>query len=351
MISRVIEEDIKDIVFEFSEELRGLEGKTLFITGGNGFLPSYLVDTIDTFNRELTKPIKMVIMNKNYINEESRLSHLKNNPNTLFIQGDVGKKFDVVEKPDIIIHAASRSNPTSFLEDPIDTIDTNVNGIRTLLNYAKDNPVKNFIFFSSAEIYGNPIKEFIPAPEHYTGNINCIEPSACYTESKRFAETLAYTFFKKYNVPVKMARILLTYGPGMRNDGKVVSDFFERAIKNKEITLRDKGESTRTFCYIKDSTRAILKIMFNGNSGEAYNISNDNPGETISILGLAEIIADIVGEDVKVSPNENAIKKQIYGIETRQVDITKLKKLGFAPKINLKEGLLRLKRHYEEVGI
>jgi len=348
MISKIIEEDIIDIVSEFRGGLKGLEGKTLFITGGNGFLPSYLVDTINLFNREITKPIKMVIMNKNYITEKSRLSHLRDNSNVLFIQGNVGKRFEVVGKPDIIIHAASRANPTSFLENPIDTIDANVNGIRTLLDYAKDNPLENFVFFSSAEIYGNPIKEFIPTPEYYTGNINCLESSACYTESKRLAETLAYTFFKKYNVPVKIPRILLAYGPGMRSDGKVVSDFFERAIKDKEITLRDRGDSTRTFCYVKDSARAILSIIFNGKSGEAYNVSSDFPNETISILGLAKMIANIVDKGVKVSPKEKAVKNPPYGIETRQVDITKLRELGFAPKISLKEGLLRLKKHYEE---
>jgi len=350
MISKIIEEDISEIVSEFENELTRFEGKTILITGGSGLIPSYIIDTIAKFNKRLNKPCKMIIMNKNPVNESSRLSHLINNENTIFLTQDVGKKFDIPWKVNIIIHAASRANPSAFLQDPIDTIDANVNGTRNLLEYARENPVEQFIFFSSAEIYGNPVKEFIPCPETYTGNADCINTWACYIESKKFSETLCMTYFRKYNVPVKILRILLIYGPGMRNDGKVVSDFLDRAIKTGEITIRDKGEALRSFCYISDTAKAIFKIIFNGNNGEVYNIGNDIETENVSILQLANLIAKTVGEDIKVKPNPDAVKKQIYGVDNRRVNISKLRSLGFEPKVSLEEGLERLKKHYDEVG-
>jgi len=261
---------------------------------------------------------------------------------------DVGKPFQVPKGVHIIIHAASRANLKAFLEEPLDTIDANVNATRTLLEYSKENPVENFVFFSSAEIYGNPVKEFVPTPETYTGNIDCLHPASCYTESKRLSETLCSIFFRKHNVPVKILRILLSYGPGMRNDGKVISDFYTAGKENGEIKIRDKGEDTRSFCYVSDVVRGILIVMFRGNSGEAYNIGNDE--ENVSILELANKISSVLNNGTVVKPNLEALPRQIYGVPTRNIQISKLRNLGFEPKISLDEGLGRLKEYVEEVG-
>ncbi len=341
-MKNIIEEDIKEIISEFKEPLKSLAGKTILITGGNGSIASYLVDIFEK------QGCKLIILNKNKINKGSRLSHLIENKNVKFITQDVGKDFKIKDKVDIILHAASRSNPTSFLEHPLETIDANVNGTRTLLEYAKENPVENFLFFSSAEIYGNPVKEFIPTPETYTGNVDCLHPMACYIESKRFSETLCMAFFRKYGVPVKMLRILLAYGPGMRNDGKVISDFYVSAKENKEIKIRDKGEATRSFCYVSDIVRGILTIMFKGKNGEAYNIGNDK--ENISIKDLAIKISAILNNNTIVKPNLEAPTKKMYGIPTRNVDISKLRELGFEPKIFLEEGLNKLKEYEMSEG-
>ncbi len=349
MISDIIKEDvIKEIIPEFREELLKLSGKNILITGGNGLIASYIIDTINLINNELEIPIKVYIINKNPNNENSRLSHLINNSNFNFISADVGKNFKVPEGINIIIHAASRANPKSFLEDPIDTIDANVNGVRILLEYAKDNKVEEFIFFSTNEVYGNPLEEFIPTPESYTGNIDPLDERACYAESKRFSETLCMTFFRKYGVPVKILRILLAYGPGMRHDGKVVTDFFVKLRKDGKINFGDKGDSKRSFCYISDMTRAIFYVMFNGKSGEAYNLGNDT--ENITIRSLAENIGRALGKDYTIEVNENFESKKIFGVNNRHPDISKIKNIGFSPKISLSEGLLRLKKHYEEVG-
>lgn len=339
---RVIEKDIEEIIPEFRDYLNNLAGKTILITGGNGSIASYLVDIFERFNCNL------IILNKNETTSQSRLGHLIGNPNVKFIALDVGKPFQVPPNVDIIIHAASRANLKAFLEEPLDTIDANVNGVRTLLEYAKENPVENFLFFSSAEIYGNPVKEFIPTPEHYTGNIDCLHPSSCYTESKRLSENICSFFFRKYNIPVKILRGLLSYGPGMRDDGKVISDFYVAGRNNKEIKIRDRGEDRRSFCYVSDTVRAVLTVMFKGNPGEPYNIGNDK--ENILILELANKIAKVLNNGTVVKPNPDAPIKRIYGVPTRHVDISKIRKLGFEPKVPLDEGLKRLRDYVEEVG-
>lgn len=348
MLSEVIKEDVNELVSIFNNDLKKLEGKNIFITGGKGFMGSYIIDALSQFNKTSKNPCKITTFDRTPVTKDSRLSHLLGNPNIIFSTGDAGKYFEVPSNTNVIIHAASKSNPTSFLKNPLETVDANVYGIRKLLEYAKENPVDNFIFFSSAEVYGNPIDEFIPTPETYTGNIDTLSPFACYSESKRFSETLCSIFFREHKVPVKLLRILLSYGPGMRNDGKVVSDFYVSAKEKNEICLRDNGETKRSLCYIKDAIDGIFRVMFYGNSGEAYNIANDK--ENISIKDLAYKIAKIVGDNSVVKPNLSVPVRKMYGNQTRHLDISKIRALGFEPKVSLEEGLLRLKRHEEEVG-
>ena len=164
------------------------------------------------------------------------------------------------------------------------------------------------------------------------------------------AETLCMTFFRKHNVPAKILRILLAYGPGIKNDGKVISDFFYKLKENGEISLRDKGDARRSFCYISDTIRAILKIIFEGENGEAYNIGNDIETENLSIYELAELVIKISEKNTLVKPNFDTPPKEIYGMNNRLLNINKLRSLGFSPKISLEEGLKRLRRYYLEAG-
>ena len=100
MLTKVITEDIQAIISEFDKELHTLEGKTVLITGGNGLIPSYLVDVFASFSQKLDKPIKLIVMNRNPITEKSRLGHLIENKNVVFITQDVGKPFDVLGNPE-----------------------------------------------------------------------------------------------------------------------------------------------------------------------------------------------------------------------------------------------------------
>jgi UDP-glucuronate decarboxylase len=345
---KIIQKDIEKIVSEFKEELKSLEGKSVLITGANGMIPSYLVDTIAEFNKTSNNPAKLILYNKNKTDENSRLGYLLENPHVKFIEQDVGKPFDIREKVDFILHAASRANPVSFKKEPIDTIDANVNGTRTLLDYACKNKVEQFLFFSSSEVYGNPPEDKIPTSENYPGNVNSLGDMACYAESKRFSETLCMSFFRQYNIPVKLLRIFQTFGPGLRNDGKTIANMFDKGINESQISLRDPGLSKRSLSYISDTTSGILKVMFNGNLGEAYNIGNDE--DYISIRELAELVNKTLNIESKVNcPLEYVSDKE--RIQNRMPDINKLRDLGFSPKVNLEEGLKRLRDYYYEVGI
>ncbi|MDP3966125.1 MAG: NAD-dependent epimerase/dehydratase family protein [archaeon] len=345
MISNVIKEDVRNILLELEEELKDLSGKKILITGGNGFIASYLVDLFVELSEKLKNPIKIYVINRNKLNPKSRLSHLIGNKNILFMEQDIGKPLNLPKGINIIFHAASNASPISFMKNPLETIDSNINGTRNLLEYSKENHIENFLLFSSVDVYGNPPKEFLPTSELYNGNVDPTNPRSCYSESKRFSETLCSVFFRNFKVPAKILRIGHTYGPGLRED-KAINEFFRKSINSKKIDLRDSGEAKLSYCYISDVIRGILKVMFKGNSGEAYNIGSGFP--PVSIKDLALSIGNVQSNGTIVAPiysEGNSSKGYI-----RYPDITKLKGLGFKPKINLEEGLLRIKSHYEETG-
>jgi dTDP-glucose 4,6-dehydratase/UDP-glucuronate decarboxylase len=347
MKSKVIQGDIEEIITEFKDSLKTFEGKNVLITGANGMIPSYIVDTIVEFNKTTNNPAKLILYNKNKTEGNSRLGYLLDDKNISFIEQDVGKPFQIEEKVDFIFHAASRANPISFKKEPIDTIDANVNGTRTLLDYAHKNKIEQFLFFSSSEVYGNPPEDKIPTSENYLGNVNPLGDMACYAESKRFSETLSMSFFRQYGTPIKLLRIFQTFGPGLRNDGKTLANIFDKGINQGEITLRDPGLSKRSFSYISDTTRGILKVLFDGKYGEAYNIGNDE--NYLSMREVAEKVNEILGIQSKISsPIGYASDKE--RIQNRMPDLTKLRELGFSPKVSLEEGLTRLRDYYYEKG-
>ena len=174
-------------------------------------------------------------------------------------------------------------------------MDANINGLRNLLDHAvaqtaAGTPVRGFLFFSSSEIYGDPVAEAIPTPETYRGNVSCTGPRACYDESKRYGETLCVNFAQQHGLPVTMARPFNNYGPGMKiTDGSVIADLARNMIAGHDLVLYSDGSPTRTFCYVADAVTGYFLALGKGGAGEPYNVGIDGP-ET-SMADLAENVA------------------------------------------------------------
>ena len=140
-----------------------------------------------------------------------------------------------------IIHAAGIASPTYYRAHPIETMDANINGLRSLLDYARQRleaglDMEGFLFYSSSEIYGDPAPDAIPTPETYRGFVSCTGPRACYDESKRYGETLCVNFARQHGIPVTAARPFNNYGPGMKiTDGRVIADFFRDALAGRDL--------------------------------------------------------------------------------------------------------------------
>ena len=340
----IIYEDIKVIVNKISDISNKLSGTTIVITGPNGLLASYLVDTLAYLNSEkiLEKPCKVIGLQRSEIDKNSRLGHLLGRDDIKLIQHNVIDKYEFTEKVDYIIHSAGRSAPATFQSDPLGTIDVNVKGVRWLLDFAKENPIKSFLYMSSGETYGNPTPENIPTPETYAGNVSTLAPRACYTESKRLSETLCNVYFQQYQIPVKTARPFIVYGPGLSiTDRRVMADFMRLGIGGTPIEMLSEGLDKRSYCYITDATVLFFRMLLSEYNGEAFNVANDS--EEISIRDLAENIHKICGITSPVTVKKPEDTKFISDAPKRVLpDISKAKNLlGYKPEIGIYEGLKR----------
>jgi len=340
--SRIIKEDIRDIAEEIKDISYKLNGKTVLIAGGCGFLGQYIISTLDYLNRNiLKKPCKIIIID-NFIS--GLRGSIKESENIRVIEGDISKPINIEEPVDYIIHAASIASPIFYNKFRLETIDVGFLGTKNLLELARKKNIESFLFFSSSEIYGNPLPEFIPTNENYLGNVSCIGPRACYDEPKRIGETLCMTYAEIYNLPVKIVRPFNVFGPGMRfDDGRVIPNFTMAALNGEKIPLYGNGKNTRTFCYISNATVGWFKILLSDHNREVFNVGSDE--QEIQMKPLAELILGLVENDKsKIHLTESPI--EVYGVkkepERRCPDLTKTRTmLGYNPKVNLIVGLKR----------
>lgn len=337
---KITSQILRTIIDDTKHEVKALEGKTILISGGSGFIGSYINATLYLFNKKVFKNKCKVISIDNYItgSRKNFLLDIKDK-NFQFLDGDIRLPVITNEKIDYIIHAAGLASPFYYKKYPLETIESAIIGAKNLLELARITKPVSFLFFSSSEIYGDPDQQFVPTPETYAGHVSSVGPRACYDESKRLAETLCMTYHQIYGIPIRIVRPFNVYGPGMKHiDYRVIPTFIYNGLRGKDLPVHDKGIQTRTFCYITDAIVAILKVLISGKSGEVYNIGNDKP--EIGMFELAQTISEMLGNGVKPR-RKNYPKNYPAGEPQRRCpDLTKIKhELDYHPQIDLKEGL------------
>lgn len=339
--TEIINQDIKDISEEIRDISSRLAGKTVLLVGGAGFLGNYLVSTLDYLNKnELEEPCKVIVVD-NFITGLEK--NVNQNKNIQLMRHDITKPLKAEEKIDYIVHAASLASPVFYNKYKLETIDAGYLGTRNLLELAKEKNLENFLYFSSSEIYGNPLPEFIPTKEDYLGNVSCNGPRSCYDESKRVGEALTATYGDLYKIPSTIVRPFNTYGPGMRlDDGRVVSNFVVAALNGGKIPMYRGGSQTRTFCYIGDATVGYFKALLSPGDGERiFNIGND--GQEIKMKHLAELVLGLVGNknaSIDYIKDTMSVYHDKVDPDRRCPDLTRAREvLGYEPKVNLTYGI------------
>jgi UDP-glucuronate decarboxylase len=337
-----------------SDEFAEMDGANLLITGGGGFLGYYLVQSVLFWNerRGRGRPIHLTVVDNYRRGAPDWLLALRGNRNVTLLEHDISRPLQPGPRDfQYIVHAAGIASPTYYRRHPIETMDTNINGLRHLLDYARSrlgssDPVRGFLYYSSSEIYGDPPAGNIPTPEEYRGNVSCIGPRACYDESKRYGETLCVNFARQYGLPVTMARPFNNYGPGLKiTDGRVIADFARDVLSGRDIIMLSDGSPRRTFCYAADAIAGYYKVLVRGRPGEPYNIGVETP--EISMAELAERVAvlgrQLFGYTGEVVRRESHESEYLVDNPSRRCPVIGKARaeLGYDPIVGIDEGLRR----------
>ncbi|EMR74207.1 nucleoside-diphosphate-sugar epimerase [Thaumarchaeota archaeon SCGC AB-539-E09] len=323
----IIDEDLQKISNDVSKDF--FESRKILVTGGGGFIGSFLCESLLLFNANVTCVDNFIT------GDMGNISRILNNDNFTLINKDV-LDFTTEEEYDYIFHLASRAAPDEYVINPIKTLRISALGSNKILEVARQSN-STILFTSTSETYGD--SEVLPTPETYWGYVNPVGKRSCYDEGKRYAESLFMAFYRQYGLDVRIVRIFNTYGPRLRADGayaRAMSRFITQALDNVDITVYGDGMQTRSFCYVSDTVTGILLTMINNETkGDVVNIGN--PNET-HIIDLAKKIKDISNSKSKITFHELPEDDP----KRRCPDISKAKQLiEWEPRISLEEGLKR----------
>lgn len=307
----------------------------VLVTGGAGFIGSHLCE------RLLREGNEVICLDNFFTGRKVNIAHLMKNPMFELVRHDVIEP--VLLEVDQVYNLACPASPIHYQYNPVKTIKTNIIGTLNMLGLAKRVKAR-ILQASTSEVYGDP--KVHPQPEEYWGNANPIGPRACYDEGKRCAESLMFAYHMQNGVDIRVVRIFNTYGPRMlRNDGRVVSNFIVQALDGKDITVYGDGSQTRSFCYIDDMVEGMIKMMNKEELSGPVNLGN--PSE-FTVMELAETVKRLTGSSSKVVHKELPQDDPVQ----RQPDITLAKKhLGWAPTIELEEGLKRSIEYFSKETI
>ncbi len=310
--------------------------KNILITGGAGFIGSHLC------KRLLNEGNKIICLDNLFTGSENNISNLIDNPGFEFVNHDITKPY-YRDGIDQIYNLACPASPIHYQINPIKTVKTCTIGVINMLGLAKNNNAK-ILQASTSEVYGDP--DVHPQTEKYNGNVNPLGYRSCYDEGKRCSETLFMDYYREHNLNIKIVRIFNTYGPNMAiNDGRVVSNFINQALNQKEITINGKGSQTRSFQYIDDLLNGMIKMMDTEKSFIGP-VNLGNPNE-ISMNELASIVIRLTKSNSKIIFNDLPQDDP----KRRNPDISlAIKKLKWNPEYDLDEGLINTIKYFKEIN-
>jgi UDP-glucuronate decarboxylase len=315
--------------------MRSSEPLRILVTGGAGFLGSFLCERLVAAGHEV------VCVDNYYTGRRRNVAHLIDQPNFELLRHDI--TFPLYVEVDQIYNLACPASPIHYQRDPVQTTKTSVHGAINVLGLAKRTGAK-ILQASTSEVYGDPSVH--PQREDYWGNVNPIGPRACYDEGKRCAETLFFDYHRQNGLRIKVARIFNTYGPRMHpDDGRVVSNFVIQALRGDPITIFGDGAQSRSFCYVDDMIEALIRLM-DSPDDVVGPVNLGNPTE-IAIKALAEQVIELTGSASRIEHRPAATDDPVR----RRPDIDLARRvLQWEPRVPLPDGLARTIAYFRDGG-
>ena len=300
----------------------------ILVTGSTGLIGGCLVDLLMLYSQ-----CNVYALGRNSQRASKRFHDYRDSNRFHFVQHDICEPLDMGIDFDYIIHAASNASPNFFQQQPVEVMRSNMEGLCNLVEYGTQHHMRRMVYVSSGEVYGECSDNVFT--ESSSGYIDILSPRSCYPSSKRAAETLCAAYCQEYGSEIVIARPCHTYGPFFtESDNRVYAQFIRNVLRDEDIVMKSLGQQYRSWIYVVDCAAAILLLLERGQSGEAYNIANEE--SNITICQLAEKTAAIAGRKVVIDAceggNTTPISRAIFSTQ-------KLESLGWHPLFTIEEGL------------
>lgn len=315
--------------------LSDFEGSKILITGASGLIGKALVKALLLHHGQ--KPIEVFALVRNLQKAEQAFSAFPQE-HLHYIACDICELAPEDLGINYIIHGASKTASKEFVAEPVEVILNSVVGTKNVLDFARINPIKGFVYLSTMEVYGAPTTEE-KIKEDSVSNVDTMRVRSSYPESKRLCESLCAAYSSQYAVPAKVVRLTQTFGEGVEyDDGRVFAEFARCAIEGRDIVLKTKGETKRNYIDVNDAANAILTVLLNGKVREAYNVANE---ETYcSIYEMACMVAKEFGQGkINVCVEEDKDIEKLGYAKTLKMNLSaaKLNDLGWAARVPLSQ--------------
>ncbi|PWT99993.1 MAG: epimerase [Bacteroidetes bacterium] len=314
-----------------------MENKSIFITGGAGFIANCLIKNLIEKNK--------ITVYDNFHRDTLTTSGFAKHPNISIVKGDV-LDYNLLKESmngtNIVVHAAAIAGINTVIQDPVKTMRVNMIGTANVLEAAHANKIKDrLIDFSTSEVFGS--MAYKSSEEDTTVSGSAGEARWTYAVSKLAGEHLAQSYFKQFELPVVTVRPFNVYGPGQTGEG-AIQIFIKKALKNEDIFIYGDGNQIRAWCYVDDFVDCLMRTITNENAiGQSFNIGNSRA--VITTLGLAQMVCRVLNSKSKIifKPSLSA------DIELRIPSVEKADRiLGFKAKVDLEEGIEKTAQWFSE---
>lgn len=348
----ILKEDF-DTILQSSINFSRFQNSSFLITGSTGLIGSLLIKFLLYCSEIYSLNIRIYALIRNEIKANKVFAEEMNKNNLIFVKGDLLKErlsFDF--SADYVIHTAAITASKDMVARPIETIQTSLMGIQTILDYSVKCQPKSVVYLSSMEVYGQ-VKGDQKVKENQLGFIDLSDVRSSYPESKRMCECMCLAYSREKNVNVKSIRLAQTFGAGIsKEENRVFAQFARSALKHEDIILHTAGNSEGNYVYTADAIGAILLILLEGSSGESYNVSNEK--SHMKIKEMAHLVAKVLGDgkcQVLYDIPTDSLKYGFAPDTQLFLDSSKTLKLGWKPYFDLEESYLRLAKwmKYNEI--
>jgi nucleoside-diphosphate-sugar epimerase len=291
ILLELLENDCHEVLEGKIFLLAGLKNESIFVTGGTGFMGTWITQLISFLNDNYHFNIKLFLCAENAEGFFRKAPHFKARNDITLISKDVRSIIEIPTEVSFIIHAAGNPDNRLHASDPLKTMQVIVNGTFAILDSASRLPnLKKFLNISSGLIYGSQPLNLPAIPESYQGGPDCNSVISCYAEGKRYAETLCSVYRSQFRMPIVTVRPFAFIGPYQLLDRPwAINNFIRDSLLGGTIRILGDGETIRSYMYPNDMTYWLLRFLIDGKVGLSYNLGSPNG---ISLYHLAEKIAD-----------------------------------------------------------